>query len=903
MRSLILGTYALMARALPRELQPSVPSMLSDLAAVLRHERARRGGFGMARTGLRAGFDLAIAIMRERWVATHGYDWQRRAARSGHMGWGERLMMRIRDLRLAVRSLLRRPGFAGVATLTLGLGIGATVAIFTLVNAVVLQPLAFPEADRIVEIQHHAPAIDLPTLNNSPGTINFYRATASSFESIVAISGGNANMTGGDRPERLSMMQASPEFWDVFRVQPAFGRAFGPDDVDPAGGSVALLTDGAWRTHFGSDRGVVGRTVELDGRTIEVIGVMPPSFIPPGNPDIAFVIPLYVAPDGPFGEFGTTAYGRMADGFTLESTRSHLASLQSRLVEYDPEITPEFLENFGWSVSVRTVKEAVVGDSASTLLIILGTMSFVLLSACANVANLFLVRAEGRQKELAIRAAMGAGRSEVAQTFLAESLVLGIAGGVLGMGIAWGGVQLLLTQGPQDLPRIGEVGMTLPVLGFAGGISVLAGLFLGAIPMSRYAGKGFAGILRDGSRGSTDSRSRHRARNLLVMTQLAMALVLLVGSGLMYRSFMALQRIDLGFEPENVLTVGLSVGDGMQRLDAANFYQSVIDRASALPGVAVAGFSGNVPLRGTNSNGGSYRIEDTPRADDAIPPVALYRSMGPGYMESVGMRLVEGRTMTRSDWESGIPVIWVNEQMRDQQLGGQALGRRIRWEDSDDYAEIVGVFEDTREFGVTDENRAFALLPMVTGEWATPSIQGGFLTLKLNEGADVASIVSSAREIVLGLNASVPVTATQMLEEVVAESMSSRSITMALLGIATALALFLGTIGLFGVISYVVSQRTREIGVRMALGAESRSVTAMVVRQGAGVVLGGILLGLVGAFGLTRVLGSLLYDVSATDPVTFVLAPLLLVAVSLLATWLPARKASKVDPLKALRAE
>ncbi len=545
----------------------------------------------------------------------------------------------------------------------------------------------------------------------------------------------------------------------------------------------------------------------------------------------------------------------------------------------------------------------MVGDAASTLLIILGTMSFVLLIACANVANLFLVRAEGRQKELAIRAAMGAGRSEVARTFLSESVVLGIAGGLLGMSIAWGGVELLLAKGPQDLPRISEVGITWPVLGFAGGISVLAGLLLGAIPMSRYAGKGFAGILRDGSRGSTDSRSRHRARNLLVMTQLAMALILLVGSGLMYRSFEALQRIDLGFDPEDVLTVGLSVGEGMERVDAANFYQSVIDRAGVLPGVALAGFSGNVPLRGSNSSGGSFRIEDAPRDEGAIPPVALYRAMAPGYMESVGMQLVEGRAMTRSDWESGIPVIWVNEELRDTHLGGQALGRRIRWEEEAQYAEIVGVFKNTREFGVTDDKRAFALLPMVTADWPEPSIQGGFLTLKLNEGADVGSLVSSVREIVLGLNSSVPVTATQMLEDVVAESMSSRSLTMALLGIATVLALFLGTIGLFGVISYVVSQRTREIGVRMALGAESGAVSAMVVRQGAGVVLGGIILGLIGAFGLTRVLGSLLYDVSATDPVTFILAPVLLIAVSLLATWLPARKASRVDPLKALRAE
>lgn len=820
-------------------------------------------------------------------------------------------MMWTRDLRLALRSLMRRPGFTTIATLTLALGIGATVAIFGVVNAVVLQPLPFPDSDRIVELRHHAPGIDLPDLNNSPGTLEFYRDRARSWDLLVAIGGGNANLQVADRTNRVRVFTAEPGIFDLLSLHPTMGRAFTESDVvhGPAQ-NVALIAPGLWRRDFGEDPNVVGRTVTLDNRTVEIIGVLPDDFRMPNFGEVDLMAPLWVDPDGGWGSFGTTVYGRLGPGVTFEAASQEISALQSQVPEVDPEITLERLEAFGWQASIRTMKEAVVGDTGSHLLIVFGTVGLVLLIACANVANLFLVRAESRQKELAIRAAMGAGRAQVARGFLSEAMVLGALGGLLGIGIASGGLAWL-TSLDIDMPRLNEVSITPTVLGFTVVVSVLSALLLGAIPMVRYAGRGFAAMLRDGNRTSTDGSGRHRARNALVMSQLALGLVLLVGSGLLYRSLGAMQRIDLGFDPTNTLAVEMSVGQNVEPFEAASFYQEITDRVAALPGVEAAGFGSGGPLLSGNFNGGSFEVEGEDRSEDALPEVALYRAMGPGYFEALGLRLVEGRTMTDADWRGGTPVVWVNEYVRDQFLEGEAIGKRIGWgtgddddeEDGDQYAEIVGVFAQTKEQSPTEDPGGFALLPMLMGDWGYPEIPSGHVFARGAPGFDVAQLAPQIRAIVQELNSGVPITEVRMMEEAVAESMADRSITMTLLSIAALVALFLGTIGLFGVVSYVVGQRTREIGIRIALGADTGTVGRLVVRQGAGVIAGGIALGLIGAAALTRVLSSLLYEVSAMDPATFGGAAILMTGVSLLATWLPARRASRVEPTRALRAE
>ena len=878
--------------------------MLDDLAGVLDREAAQAGVWATFWAGLQALGDLAVCLVRERSVAVRGYSWERDRRRRNTVTNVEKGMMMMRELRLAARALLRRPGFTGIGVVTLGLGIGATVAIFTLVNAIVLQPLPYEESDRIVEIMHHAPALDLPELNNSAGTIGFYEENATVFEGIVGTGRSGMNLTGFERPERVQVFLASPSFFDVFRVRPSQGRAFVDSDIlgdEPP--RVVLVTDRGLTTLFGGARDVVGRTVELDGSTAEIIGVLPASFRPSGNEETHFVAPLFLDPDGEFGEFGIRGFARLADGTSLAAAEAQVQALQARVPEFFEGLTAEGLAQFGWGASLRTLKDAVIGDSRGTLLIVLGTVSFVLLIACLNVANLFLVRAESRQKELAVRAAMGAGARRIAGTFLSESLVLGLAGGVLGVLIAYGGVSLLTSMGSQDLPRLHEVAVTPGVLAFAAVLSVVAGVFLGAIPAFRYGRLGSAGILR-GNRTSTDGAARFRTRNIMVITQLALALVLLVGSGLMVRSLSAMNRMDLGFDGENTLVVGLSVGAGLTEEDAARFYQSATDEAAALPGVLSAGFGQSVPVISENSSGGSFNVEGEPEDDEAIPEVSLFRPVGPGYMESLGYRLVEGRTMERADWESQVPAVWINTHFRDAFLDGEGLGKRVNWiGNSDVFAEVVGVFEQTKEFGPSDEARGFALIPMVTTNWVESETDGGFLVVRGAPGTDVRALTPAVRGIVSRLNPNVPITTVQSMDEIIRASMADRAITMTLLSIAAGVALFLGMIGLFGVISYVVGQRTREIGIRMALGAESGEVGAMVLRQGVGVIAAGVLLGLVGAFAMTRLLGSLLYEVSATDPLTFVAAPLILVAVSMLATWVPARRASRIDPRSALRAE
>ncbi len=893
--------FGWMATLLPREVRNATLSqMLGDLRQMLARQREQRGRGAAVWMGVGALTDLAARIVRERWYAIRGYEWERRSSGRGRVS----LPGLRSDFRIGARSLTRRPGFSLVAMLTLTLGIGAIVATFSVVHGVVLAPLPYPDSERIVEIRHHAPGIDLENLNNSSLTLRFYRDNASSFSAIVGLNSGSANLTSDNGAERIRIQYASPEYFEVFGVAIERGRRFTNSDVDPAGPAVILLTHRGRESIFPGVANPIGRTVRMDGRVAEVIGTLPESFTPPDHTDADVVAPLYLDPDGGFGAFGTDGIARLAEGASIESARAELEALQSRLIELDAELTPEFFEGLGWRVSLRTLKEGVVGNTASSLMIILGTMGVVLLIACANVANLFLVRAESRKQELAVRTALGAGRIEVARIFLTESLILGVVGGTLGFASAQIGVDLFSALGPESLPRLDEVSlMRGPVILFTLVTSLVAGLSLGVIPLAKYAGSGFSELLRGSGRGNTVGVGRHRARNALVTVQLSLALVLLVGSGLMFRSLTALNQVDLGFQPDRVMTVGLRVGESMERLEAAALYQQVVDRVAALPGVESAGFVGSPPLLATNSNGGSFYIEGIDRGASEIPPVSRYKAMSPGYMETVGMTLLEGRAARRSDWETGVPVLWVNEHFRDVFLDGDALGKRIRFDEDVEFGEIVGVFGSTTEFSVTERDYGFALLPMNTGGWPAPNITSGYIVLRAAPSVDEATLVAPTRAIIQELNPSVPVTRAQSLQDIVSASLAPQSMTTVLLGIATGAALFLGVVGLFGVISYVVAQRTREIGIRMALGAHQSRVTQLVVTQSLRVIGAGLALGVLVSVFAARLLESLLFGVSAADPLTYSVSAILMTGVSLLAAWLPARRAARIDPLEALRSE
>ena len=763
-----------------------------------------------------------------------------------------------KELRLAARSLSKRPGFSAIAVITLALGIGANVAIFSIVNGVLLQPLPYEDSERIVEFRHHAPGLGFPEMQNSEGMIAFYAEYGDFYETIAPFGGGSANLTGGDEAARVFVAQFSPEVLQVLGVQPIMGRPFNEDDAGPDFSNAALLAYDTWKARFGSDPNIVGRSIELDGEPVEVVGVMPEGFAFPGE-DVNVIRAMYVDPDGTFGEFGTRAIARLSPGATVEGAQARSTELLSRIPEYFTELQSEFLVAAEFSVTVETLRDRMVADVETAMWLVMGTVAFVLLIACANVANLFLVRAESRQKEMAVRAAMGAGRRSVAGSFLSESLLLGIGGGIVGILVASGMLDGLLAI--TDLPRANEVSVDLASLTLAGLLSVVAGLVFGAIPMTRYAGARFATILRDGGRGSTTGKARNRARNVLVAGQLALGLVLLVGSGLMMRSFAELRSVDLGLEPEGVLTIGLNRNRGEDPQIAARFFQDAADRIAALPGVAMVGVTTSMPLGGGNNNGGSFYIESKPRQEDQLPPTALYRAIGADYFRSMGIELLSGRDMERADWEEGRAVVWVNRQFEVDFLDGDAIGQRIAWgadeENLDEapWAEVVGVVADVREFGLADEDlRANAYFPLIGNGAAAVEIQSAFLTIKMEDGQTPTSAVAGAEGVVRELGPSVPITATRTMDDVVAEAMEDTSVTMLILGIATLMALFLGAIGLAGVISYVVGQRTREIGVRVALGAQVGDVSSLILKQSMVVTIGGTLLGLIGAAGLTRMM-------------------------------------------------
>lgn len=907
--------YRLLFRAMPGSYRSAYgDEALADFDELLEPVDGR-GRIARLPSVIGAYLDLVIRIPREHWDERAGRHKSTTGGPTGPrhefrtLGMGEGMMEGLRTLRVAARTLAKRPGFAIVATLTLALGIGANVAVFSIVDAVLLQPLPYDDSGQLVTYEHHAPGLDLPNLNNSEGMIAFYANNAPFIEATAAWGNTAANLSGEGEASRVDVAMVSPEIFDVLRVQPMIGRPFTPADTGPDfrdGAPVVILGHGLWTTRFGADPNVLGRVIEVDGLSSEIIGVMPASFAFP-EPGVEIFRVMYVDPDGPFGTFGTSTVSRVAPGITADIARTRLTELHALLPE-QLDLETSFLESSGFSVSVETLRDRMVADVESILWIVLGTVGFVFLIACANVANLFLVRAESRQKEMAVRSALGAGGRSVAASFLSESLLLGLAGGVVGVGFAQVGVPLLLSI--SELPRAEEVAIGAAPLVFAALLSVAAGLLFGTIAMVRFLRGADSAVLRDGSRGSTSGPGRGRARNVLVAAQLALGLVLLVGSGLMLRSFDALRGVELGIEGDQVLTMGLNLDQGSDHTVAARFFQDAADRIATLPGVAEVGVANGIPLASGQSNGGSFFIESQPRQEDALPPVAMYRKVGPGYFTSLGIPIVEGRDVERADADDPRSVVWINETFARTFFDGDPLGERISWnnpgQDVTDgpWAEIVGVVGDVREFGLDEDGlRPNAYFPLVVERAAGTELSAAFLTIRTEEGVDPLSIVDAARTEIRSFAPQVPVTATRTMDDVMDEEMEATSATMIVILVAAVMALFLAAIGLAGVISYVVGQRTREIGVRVALGAHARDVSGMIVRQSLGVTAVGTVLGLIGAFGLTRVMDSLLFGVSSTDPATFVTAPLVLVVVSLLATWWPARRASRVDPIEALRSE
>ena len=825
------------------------------------------------------------------------------------LGGGGDMRQWTSDLRIGARGLARTPGFTVVAVLTLAVGIGANTAIFSAVRGVLLEPLGFPDADRLVSVGHSVPGFNFDRIPLAEDTYALIRSEQRVFEGMAAYrSEARVNLTGEGEPRVLHAATVSWDLPQVLRMDFALGRGFTEDEDVPEGPEVAVLSHGLWQEAFGADPTVLGRTIRLDGRPSTIVGVLPRVVDVP-DLDADLWLPIRIDLGNPVvGAFGLSSLARLEAGRTTEVAEANLAPIMDILAERmaGAEAYLAFIREGRMATVVSPLKTDIVGDVRAPLWVLLGTVGFVLLIACANVANLILVRAEARQKEIAVRSALGASRWVVVRGFLSESVLLAVAGGILGLSLAAVALPGLLALAPEELPRASGVGIDIAVLLFTSGLVVLTTLLFGVLPAIRAVQPQRFVTLKH-ARGSTAGRERHRMRNALVAGQTALALVLLIGSGLMLRSFDVLRRVDPGFEPEGALTLTVSLPQSTYETarEAADFHQALTDRLVALPGVQSSGAAEYLPLSGGGS-GTVHRAEGIAPPPGELPPVIFYKTVGPGYFEAMGTELVAGRLPERTDHEQQLPNVVINRATAERMWPGlDPLNRRIGPNDGDSVSSwyaVVGVVEDVRDENLIDEARALVYYPMVApGGGSVGGVRS--MTYVLRTAGDPANLAGPARAAVWELDPDLPITAIRELSAVVSEAEARMSFTVVALAVAAGVALVLGAVGLYGILSYVVTQRTREIGVRLALGAQAQGVRTMVMRQGLVVSGVGILAGLLGALALTRVLESLLYGTSPTDPLTFVATTGLLLGVGLLASYLPARRASTVDPIEALRAD
>jgi predicted permease len=821
----------------------------------------------------------------------------------------------LQDVHHGARALRRAPAFTLVSILTLALGIGATTAVFTVVQGVLIRPLPYADADALVSIKHTA--LDLtaaPPVGMSAALLVTYAQEHRSFQHLGIWSRGTANLSGGAIPEEVASVNVSVGTLPALGVQPMLGRWFSKDDHRPEAAETVTLSHGFWQRRFGGDASVIGQALTIDGTPRTVVAIMPASFqFLDETPEI--ILPLRFAPSAlTLGGFSYEGLARLAPGVTVEEATADLARMMPIWLDTWPSFPgidrSEFVKA-QMSPLVRPLKQELVGAVDNVLWVLMGTIGIVLVIACANVANLALVRAAGRHHELVTRAALGASRLRLARGMLIESLVLGLAGGALGVPLAWAGLRLLRTFGPAALPRLHEIGLDATVLVFTAVVSIVSALLFGSIPVFRYSGSRIAQALRASGRGSSDGRERHRTRHALAVLQIALALILLVASGLMMRTFVALRTLDPGFkDPHHVQLVRVTIPPALvadpQRV--FRLQRDMRDRLAAIPGVGDVSFTGNVPMAVGERSRSSIQREDASLADPVrIDALRWYRFVAPGYFHTIGTRVVAGRDFTWRDLDELTPVVVISENLAREmwRTPAAAIGKRIREGATSPWREIVGVVGDVYDNGLQSDAPPIVYWPSIMDPFQgqNMNVRRSVTFAIRSERAGTEALLAQVRDAIRGVNADVPLTRVRTLGDVYDRSMANTSFALVMLAIAAAMALTLGSVGIYGVIAYAVTQRRREIGIRVALGASQHDVQRMFVGHGLAIGAGGVICGAAGAALLTRLITTLLYGTSPLDPLTYGVVSLGLVAITALASYVPSRGASRVDPVQTLRGE
>ncbi len=817
------------------------------------------------------------------------------------------------NLKQVFRRLGRAPLFTAITLITLAAGVGGNTIVFSVLEGVLLKPLPYPRPDELVGVWLTAPGVNIQNLNMAPSNYFIFREQNRSFQDIGVYNGDSVSVTGRAEPEQVDALDVSDGTLPLLGVSPVLGRLFTRQDDSPGSPDSVILSYGYWQKRFDGSTSVLGQSLNVDGKPRQIIGVLPPRFHFLDWRESSLYLPFKWDRNKVFlGNFSYEGLARLKPGVTLAQADADVARmlpLVASSFSAPPGFSAKIFDDAHFAPNLRPLKQDVVGDVGGTLWVLMASIGMVLLIACANVANLLLVRIEGRSQELAVRSALGASPYRIAGELFLESFVLGLLGSAVGLGLAFAALRALVAMAPSGIPRINEIGINGPVLLFTFVVAILASILFGSIPIFKYAGIRLSTGIRQGGRANSQTREQHRARSVLVVVQVALALVLLICSGLMIRTFRALTHVDPGFrQPDQIQTFHIFVPESQvkDKEQVVRMYQEILRKISAIPGVSSASISTAIPMGGNSSNDLLY-AQDHTYHEGQIPPIRRFSFVTPGSFSTLGTPLITGRDISWTDIYEHLPVAVISENFaREYWTSPQnALGKRIRVASTDDWREIIGVVANTYNDGVTQKPPTMVYWPVERARFeGSPEEVNryvGFMVRSPRAGSE--AFLKEIRESIWSVNPNLPLANVHTLGFFYTRSMARTSFTLIMLAVAGGMALLLGVVGIYGVIACSVSQRVREIGIRMALGAQTRSLTNMFVRHGLILTGIGAACGLILAVIVMRLMSSLLFHVNPVDPITYIAVTLGLVATAFIASYLPSRRAAAVDPVEALRAE